>query len=109
MKNEKELKKILGNNVSTRRDRMNWTQEELSYKAGVSKNTISDIENGQKFARANTLVNLAKALETEVYELLKPDDVKPDKTADIIAKYGEEVREAVENIGNRYMVNGIKV
>ena len=84
---------------------MGWNQETLAVKAGVSKNTISDIETGQKFVRANTLVKLARALQTEVYELLKPDNIMPDKTADILAKYGEEVKEAVEKIGNSYMAN----
>jgi len=73
--------------------------------ADVSKNTISDIETGQKFARANTLVKLAKAFETEVYELLKPDNVPPDKTSDAIAKYSEEVRDAVNKIQSSYIEN----
>ena len=105
MENGQELKNTLGQNIKTRRNRNGWSQEELSDKADVSKNTISDIENGQKFARANTLVKLANALKTEVYELVKPESVLPDKNADIIAKYSEEVREAVEKIGNFYMGN----
>jgi len=105
MKNGQELKDTLGQNIKTRRNRNGWSQEKLSDKADVSKNTISDIENGQKFARANTLVKLANALETEVYELVKPENILPDKNADIIAKYAEEVREAVDQIGNSYMRN----
>ena len=108
MKTEQDLKKIFGQNVKTRRERKGWTQEELSVKAGVTNNTISDIEKGDKFARAKTLVKLAIVLKTEVYELLKPDNVMPDKNADIIAKYGEEVREAVEKVGNFYIENAKK-
>ena len=100
MKKVQELKDTLGQNIKTRRESRGWNQEELSVKAGISKNTISDIETGQKFARANTLVKLAESLETEVYELLKPKDVFPDKAADIIKKYGEEVKDTVEKIGN---------
>ena len=105
MKTEQDLKETLGKNIFKRRKRMGWNQETLAEKAGVTKNTISDIETGQKFAHANTLVKLAKALQTEVYELLKPDNVMPDKATDILAKYGEEVKEAVEKIGNFYMEN----
>ena len=108
MKNEQELKNTLGYNIKIRRDQKNWSQEELAEKADVSKNTISDIETGQKFARAKTLVRLAVALGTDVYELLKPPNVLPDKAADILAKYGEEVKEAVEKIGIRYMERGKK-
>ena len=102
---ERELKRIFGKNISTRRERFGWNQETLAEKADVSKNTISDIETGQKFARAKTMVSLAKALRTEIYELLKPDYIIPDRVADIFAKYNEEVREKVEEIGNFYIKN----
>jgi len=105
MKTEQDLKKIFSQNIRTRRERKGWTQEALAEKTKVSKNTISDIETGDKFARAKTLVKLAIVFETEVYELLKPDYILPDKNADIIAKYGEEVREAVVKVGNRYLGN----
>jgi XRE family transcriptional regulator, regulator of sulfur utilization len=105
MKTEQELKKTLGQNVSIRRNSRGWTQEKLAEKAGFSKNTISDIENGDKFARAKTLVQLAKVLETEVYELLKPDNISPDNTIDAIAKYSQEVREAVDKIQSVYLEN----
>ena len=104
---ELELKKIFGKNINTRRERKGWNQDTLAEKANVSKNTISDIETGQKFARAKTMVSLAKALGTELYELFKPDNVLPDKTIDIIAKLSEEVREKVAEIGNSY-IEGMK-
>ena len=103
MKTEQELKILFGKNVSTLRNRRGWSQEELAEKADVSRNTISDIEKGDKFARPKTLVSLALAFETDVYELLKPEGVLPDKPTDIFAEYSEEVRERVEEIGNSYM------
>jgi len=103
MKTEWELKATFGKNVSARRERRGWSQEKLAEKAGVSRNAISDIENGDKFARAKTLVNIARAFETEVYELLKPETVLPDKPEDILEEYREEVREKMEEIGNSFM------
>ena len=103
MKTEQDLKNTFGLNVKIRRESRGWSQEVLAEKAKVSKNTISDIETGQKFARAKTLICLAEALETTVYELLKPDDVKPDNNTDIIAKYGEQIKKAVDRIGNFYI------
>jgi len=103
MKTEQELKKVFGHNIFTLRDRKGWTQELLAEKAGVSKNSISDVENGQKFVRADTLVNLALALDTQVYELFKTGDVLPDKPIDILEKFNEEVREAMVEIGNSYI------
>jgi len=107
METEQELKEIFGQNVLIRRNSRGWTQEKLAEKAEVSKNTICDIENGDKFARASTLVKLAKIFQTEVYELLKPDNIKPDKTADAIAKYSEEVRDAVDRVEKSYLKEGI--
>jgi len=102
MKTEQELRSVLGWNVSIRRSSRGWTQEELAEKAGVTKNTISDIEKGDKFAHAKTLVQLAIVFETEVYELLKPKDASPDKIADAIARYSEEIKKAVENVEKSY-------
>jgi transcriptional regulator with XRE-family HTH domain len=104
METEQELKSIFGKNVKIHRERLRLTQEQLSVIADVSKNTISDIENGDKFVRAKTLFNLAKAFDTEVYELLKPPNVKPDNAEGIIAKYAEEVRDAVGKVEQKYKV-----
>jgi len=102
---EQELKYILGRHVRTRRENRGWTQEYLAEKARVSKNTICDIETGLKFARARTLMYLAKAFETEVYELLKPKNVTPDNVADIVSQYGDELIGAVEKITSSYIEN----
>ena len=103
MKTEQELKNTLGLNVRNRREHKGLTQEKLAEKIGVSKNTVSDIESGDKFARACTLVRLAKILETEVYELLKPKGISPDNIADAIAIYSKEVKEAVEKVEKSYL------
>jgi transcriptional regulator with XRE-family HTH domain len=126
METFQELKNIFGTNVRTRRNKLGLTQEKLaekmgliqeelekmglaqeeqSEKIGVSKNTISAIEKGEKFAHASTLFYLAKALGTEVYELLKPENVQPDKAADIIAKYSKKVQDAVGELEKSYMGN----
>jgi transcriptional regulator with XRE-family HTH domain len=103
MKTEQELKNTLGLNVKKRRERKGLTQEKLAEKICVSKNTVSDIENGDKFARAGTLIRLAKVFETEVYELLKPKDISPDNIADAIAIYGEEMKEAIEKVEKSFL------
>ena len=102
---EQELKTAFGKNIKFRREHKKWSQEELSVKTGVTKNTISDFETGTKFARANTLVKLAKALETAPYELLKPGNVLPDNPDDIVAHYSEYVLDAIEEIGKEYLEN----
>ena len=103
MKRALELRTILGRNVRERREFRKWSQFVLAEKAKVSPNTICDIESGKNFAREKTLINLAIALETEVYELLKPKGVLPDKPADILAQYSGQVMETLEEIGNFYI------
>ena len=101
MENGQELKETLAKSIKERRCARGWSQEKLAELIGISKNSISEIEMAQNFATPDTLVKLAKALETEVYEFLKPDDVKPDKAKDKIAKFSEEVREA----GMRFLLD----
>ena len=105
METEQKLKKILGINIKTRREFKGWSQEQLAEKANVSKNTISDIETGQKFARAKTLVYLANVFGTYVYELLKPENVIPDNNNDILVKYGKDVNDAIEKVRISYLEN----
>jgi transcriptional regulator with XRE-family HTH domain len=103
MKTEQELKIFLGKNVKSRRIARKWSQESLGEKVGVTRNTISDIETGKDFVGAKTLINLAIAFETEVYELFKPVGVLPDKSTDIISIYSYEVREAVMEVEKKYL------
>ena len=103
MRTEQELKELLGQNIKTRRLQKKWSQEKLAEYADLTRNTISDIESGQDFAGAKTLISLAKALETEVYELFKPESVLPDKPSDILSKFSEEIRQKVDEIGISYI------
>ena len=103
MRTEQELKELLGQNIKTRRLQKKWSQEKLAEFADLTRNTISDIESGQDFAGAKTLISLAKALETEVYELFKPESVLPDKPSDILSKFSEEIRQKVDEIGISYI------
>ena len=103
MKTEQELKVFLGKNVKLRRENKEWSQEALGEKIGVSRNTISDIESGKDFVGARTLINLALAFETEVYELFKPDNVQPDNANEILVKYSLEVKKAVDSLKNKYL------
>ena len=103
---KQEFKSIVGRNVQIRRKQKCWTQENLAEKINVSKNTISVIEAGKNFTHAETLLKLASALETEVYELLKPENILPDNVADVILKYNEELIDAMNGIKNGFLGNG---
>lgn len=57
----------MGYKVKEMRESLHLTQEELSPKSGVSRGTISSIENGDtKTTTTKTLLKLAKAMNTSI-------------------------------------------
>lgn len=59
------------------RTKQNMTQEDLSRKSGVSRATVSGLENGKiKVTTTETLLKLAVALGVEVSELIFTKNVK---------------------------------
>jgi transcriptional regulator with XRE-family HTH domain len=70
---EQALRDILSLNVKKYRNRRAWSQFTLAAKIDMSTNFLADLEAGNTWVSALTLVKLAKAFEIEVYELLKPD------------------------------------
>jgi transcriptional regulator with XRE-family HTH domain len=75
---EQALKAILSSNLKKYRHRRNWSQFTLAAKIDISTNFMADIEAGNTWVSAQTLVKLAQALEIEVYELLKPQNEDTD-------------------------------
>lgn len=68
----------MGFRIKELREEKKMTQEELEKKSGVSRQTISAIENGKcKFSTSKTLMALAKALEVPLDSIFFPDTVKP--------------------------------
>lgn len=57
----------MGYKIKELRESMKMTQEELAEKSGVSRGTISALENGiDRTTTSKTLVKLAQALDTTV-------------------------------------------
>ena len=57
----------MGYKIKELREAMKMTQEELAEKSGVSRGTISALENGiDRTTASKTLVKLAQALDTTV-------------------------------------------
>jgi transcriptional regulator with XRE-family HTH domain len=78
---EQALKDILSGNVKKYRNRRAWSQFTLAAKIDMSTNFLADLEAGNSWVSALTLIKLAKAFEIEVFELLKPEvgDSSTDK------------------------------
>jgi transcriptional regulator with XRE-family HTH domain len=65
------IKDTLGKNIKILRARRGLSQADLSEKADISINFLSNIERGLKFPLPNMLSRLANALGVEVFELFK--------------------------------------
>ena len=103
---EKELLGILSSNIRQYRLRGKLSQAALAEKAGISINFLSDIETVKKWPSPETMIKLAKVFNIEVYELLKPEEILPDISDQVIAKYTEEIlatiNKSVENVKTKY-------
>ena len=70
------LKEILSSNIKKYRRRRNWSQFALAEKINISTNFLADIEAGNTWVSAQTLVKFATAFEVEAFELLRPQEEK---------------------------------
>lgn len=66
----------MGYRIREKRKELKMSQEELAVKSGVSRVTISGLENGTvRATTSTTLLKLAKALETTVDQIFFEDAV----------------------------------
>jgi len=85
--NEAELRSLLSQNLKRYRQRKGFTQAILAEKMGISINYLSDIETKKGWVSPTSLVNMANALEIEVFELFKIEDAHPSLLKNIVNKY----------------------
>lgn len=52
----------VGERIRTRRTELDWTQDELARRAGISKSFLSDLENDRRSVSAANLLEIAKVL-----------------------------------------------
>jgi transcriptional regulator with XRE-family HTH domain len=82
-----DLRAILSQNIRRLRSYRKLSQADFAEKIDISIPFLSDIENGKKWVSPTTLAKMADALEIEAYELLKPENLVPDNTLNILEKY----------------------
>lgn len=64
----------LGDRIKERRLELEWTQDVLAEKAGISKGFLSDVENSKRNVSADTLLDLSKVLGLTLDFLMKGED-----------------------------------
>ena len=70
MTNSTEI--ILKTNIKKYREKAGLTQEQLSEMAEISPDYLSEIERGKKIPSMKRFFKIAKALNIQPYQLLKP-------------------------------------
>lgn len=74
MQEDEEMQALLtliGRNVATRRQTLSLSQQDVARASGVSRDTISCIEQGKHNFRYKTIESIARALDTTFLELIK--------------------------------------
>jgi transcriptional regulator with XRE-family HTH domain len=100
---EKNLLKILGENIKRHRLRLYLSQDALAEKANISNTFMSSIERGLKWVSPATLIKLADAFQIDSYELLKPENVLPDNCQHVFNQYAEDIHFAMNSIRGKYL------
>lgn len=67
-----DMRKLLGRNVRRYRLKKGLTQEELAEISGFSQQYISGLERGHRNPTVVTVYELAKALDVDHLDLLRP-------------------------------------
>jgi len=75
------LRKAFGSRVKEMRKNRHWTQKELANRIDVRFQLLNKYEGGQHIPPADTLIRLAKALDTTVDYLLTGDPIKGEPLA----------------------------
>ena len=85
----------LGENIRTYRKRSKLSQDRLAKLIGLTRTSLTNIENGRQHPPLHTLCEIAEKLKVDISELL-PRPVAPAAAVDITAMVGDQLRGADE-------------
>lgn len=93
----------VGQRVRQRRRELGMSQDALAQRAGISKSFLSDLETGKRSLGAETLLDLARAMDLSLDYLMtgresgrdKPEVQIPPSLATFAAKEGLSFRQAL--------------
>jgi len=107
-----EIQVILSGNVKNQRKKLKISQERLAEIAGLSVQTINDIEGSRKWVSAKTITKLSAALNVECFQLLIPNFISQNKkettpTQDLL-KLKEKVHKDVDTVIDTQFTDFIK-
>lgn len=107
-----ELREILSSNIKFYRKRLFLTQEKLAEKAGLSAQTINDIEGCRTWVSDKSLIKIVEALHIEPADLLIQHTDKTSSDCNIttsdLYRIRKQLKETfLENIESIFMKYGL--
>jgi len=106
--NEKyeKIRKILAQNIKSRREKLGLSQEKLAEAANMSVQTINTIEGCRMWVSDKTVTRLAKALNIEVFQLFVPyqtgkNELKSSSSASVLLELMEKVKNEVNKLNTQ--------
>jgi transcriptional regulator with XRE-family HTH domain len=109
--NPESLYKRIGAFIATRRRQLEFKQEELARRVGISRASLANIENGRQSVLVHHLYALAKALDLQPGDLLPPvdqnatsealplpNDLNAEEAKDVSRLFGLRPAESVETL-----------
>lgn len=88
---------MLGDKVKNLRKSLKITQKELAATIGLSQSTVGMIESNKQGASNDTLLKLAKALDTTVDYLLSDEENIKVENVQISKKAEKDIKKALDN------------
>lgn len=97
----------IGERIKKRRTELDWTQDVLAQKAGISKGFLSDLETGKRSISAETLLDLARVLGLSLDFIMTGEDPEehakeieiPANLAKFATEAGISFRQALALLG----------
>ncbi len=83
---ERDLSKILGENILKRRRKLGLTQAQLAERLDIGSNALSSMEKGLISPKVSRLQDMAAALQCSVPALFRDPDADYDERALMIAE-----------------------
>ena len=108
-----DLRKILSLNIKNHRELLSISQEKLAEKAQISSNMVRDIEGCRTWVSDTTLINIAAALETDIYRLFMPGTINEDENyrtvlLDLTKTFDKLQADFTLNLANALKLWGLK-
>jgi transcriptional regulator with XRE-family HTH domain len=88
---------LLAANIKAGRRKLGLSQEKLAELAGLSTQTISDIEGCRTWVSDKTLLKLSEVLNVEIFQLLVPADEDEKKAALYLPQRIRKLRQNIKD------------